>query len=297
MYPSAISGFSRLSQELIDEIIDYSFILGDRDRIIRMQQRIAIKAFSLICRAFRHRAKQLLFTTLSFVMKEEFLGEFKRLNDVFSMNPRLASHVRVLELRVRGCSGLRDLFFEDRNLLECIGHISRNGFGHQPLHLEVYTYTHREQYPIYQGPSITRSRSFEAHFVPFIASRLTSMDIRDLSEVPVALFDTSHNLFDLHIEGITLAPFEDSKRGPIEKRPLIRELWVKESEDVVCNNCLRFDRLSKVTFCNYDEMTVQHVLLSPPLSLEYLGFDTEGMSLISRFHINATIQQLFILYL
>ena len=108
----------------------------------------------------------------------------------------------------------------------------------------------------------------------------SSRVICNLRNVPVALFDTSHNLVELHIDGIALAPFDNSKRSPIEKRPLIHELWVKKGGDVVCNNCLCFDKLSKVTFCNYDVMAVRGVLSNPPpSSLEYLYFDTEGASI------------------
>jgi hypothetical protein len=207
------------------------------------------------------------------------LEEFKRLNDVFSMNPRLASHVRALELQIKLGSDLWNPCFEDRNFMECMAHISQSGLGRQPPHLEVYL---RPKRRVYQTNRIPRSRAFETHFVPFIASRLTRMELGYLRDVPVALFDTSHNLVKLRIDTIKLASFEDSKRDPIENRPLIRELWVKNSQDVVCNNCLRFDKLSKVTFCDYDNndiMTVRRVLSSPPpSSLEYLEFDAKRTS-------------------
>jgi len=137
-----------------------------------------------------------------------------------------------------------------------------------------------------------RSHAFETRFVPFIASRLTRTEIGYLLDVPVALFDTSHNLIKLSIDRITLVPFEDSKRGSIENRPLIRELWVKESEDVVRNNCLRFDKLSKVTFCNYDIMTVRRILSNPPSSPEYLQFDAEGTSTFFRHFVLTRIRPL-----
>jgi hypothetical protein len=280
MHPSVAPGFSRLSQELIDEIIDYYFILGDPRN--HREHKIAIKACPLISRAFRDRSQKLLFTKLFFFMDDESqtdLEKLERLNEVFSMNPRLASHVRVLGLRVKDSSDLWNLCFEDRNFMECMAHMSQSGIGQQPAHLELCL---SGDGPLFQRGvpiinRIPRSRAFETHFVPFIASRLTSMVICDLRDVPVALFDTSHNLVELHIDGITLAPFDDSNRSPIEKRPLIRELWVKEGKDVVCNNCLRFDNLSKVTFINYDVMTARCVLSSPPSSLEYLEFDTYGM--------------------
>ena len=280
MQPSVVAGFSRLSQELIDEIIDYYFIRGDQAKL--MEHKMATKACPLISRAFRDRSQKLLFTTLSLYMDDESqtaLEDLKRLNDVFSTNPRLASRVRTLELQVRFGTDLWNPCFEDRNFMECMAHISQSGVGHQPPHLELYLSPKRR---LYLGPvcnRMPRSHAFETRFVPFIASRLTRMEIGYLLDVPVALFDTSHNLVKLSIDRITLAPFEESKRVPIEKRPLIRELWVKESEDVVQNNCLRFDKFSKVTFCNYDIMTVQRILSNPPpSSLEYLQFNAEGTS-------------------
>ena len=91
MHPSAAASFSCLSQELIDEIIDYYFIRGDQAK--RMEDRKAIKACPLISRVFRNRSQKHLFTTLCLYMdvkSQTALEEFKRLNDVFSTNPRLA---------------------------------------------------------------------------------------------------------------------------------------------------------------------------------------------------------------
>jgi hypothetical protein len=279
MQPSVEAGFSRLSQELIDEIIDYYFIRGDQAKLTEHKK--ATKACPLISRAFRDRSQKLLFTTLSLYMGDESqttLEDLKRLNDVFSKNPRLASHVRTLNLQVRFGTDLWNPCFEDRNFMECMAHMSWS-VGHQPPHLELYLSPKRRLYLGPLGNRMPRSHAFETRFVPFTASRLTRLEIGHLLDVPVALFDTSHNLVKLSIDRITLAPFEDSKRGPIENRPLIRELWVKESEDVVRNNCLRFDKLSKVTFCNHDIMTVRRILSNPPpSSLEYLQFDAEGMS-------------------
>jgi len=280
MHPYLTPGFSRLSQEIIDEIIDHYFVLRVEQLTDLMEHRIS--ACPLISRAFRDRSQKHLFTTLSFYMDHESQTsreKLKRLNDVFSMNPRLASHVRVLELEVKNSMGLWNPCFEDRNFMECLAHISQIGIGQQPPHLEIDLREKRADSIPPITSSIPRSRAFENHVVPFIASRLTSMFIVYLRDVPVALFDTSHNLVTLHMEGITLAPFEDSKRGPIEQRPLIRELWVKASDSVVCNNCLRFDELSRVTFFNYDIMTARHILSSPPpSSLEYLQFDSECTS-------------------
>lgn len=284
MHSSVAPGFSRLSQELIDEIVDYYFILNDGNDY--KEHEIAIKACPLISRAFRDRSQKLLFTKLFFVMDDESqagLERLKRLNDVFSTNPRLASHVRVLTLRVKDSSDLQwNPCFENRNFMECMGHMSQSGIGQQPPHLEICLSAKRPRFQHGVAPitnRIPRSRALETHFIPFVASRLTSMVICNLRDVPVALFDTSHNLVELHIDGITLAPFDNSKRTPMEKRSLIRELWVKNGGDVVCN-CLRFDKLFKVTFCNYDVMTVRGVLSSPPpSSLEYLYFDSEGTSI------------------
>jgi len=227
MHPYLTPGFSRLSQEIIDEIIDHYFFLRDDQLADLTEHRIATKACPLISRAFRDRSQKHLFTTLSFYMDHESqtsLDEFKRLNDVFSMNPRLASHVRVLDLEVKNSMGLWNSRLEDRNFMECLAHISQIGVGQRPPHLEINLREKRTDSIPPRTSSIPRSRAFEDHVVPFIASRLTRMFIIYLRDVPVALFDTSHNLVILHMEGITLAPFEDSKRGPIEQRPLIREL-------------------------------------------------------------------------
>ena len=182
--------------------------------------------------------------------------------------------------------------------MECMAHVSQSGVGHQPPHLEVYLSPKRKLYQTAPIDRIPKSRAFATYFVPFIASRLTRMEIGYLLNVPVALFDTSHNLLKLKIDTIRLASFEDFKRDPIENRPLICELWVRKSEDVVCNNCLRFDRLSKVTFCNYNIVTVRRILSNPPpSSLEYLQLDTEGMSTSFppfRLDSDLTIHQLFI---
>ncbi|KIM38546.1 hypothetical protein M413DRAFT_243230 [Hebeloma cylindrosporum] len=123
--------------------------------------------------------------------------------------------------------------------------------------------------------------AFETHIVPFMASRPTDLRIFRLWGVPVAFFDASHNLVKLHIEDVTLAPFDDSKRGPFDKRPLVRDLWVKASHSVIwiCNDCIRFDGLVEITFVDYDTLTARRVLSNPPpSSLKYLVFDVMDKS-------------------
>lgn len=280
MHLSVASGFSRLSQEIIDEIIDYYFVFGDRAN--PKKHREAIKACPLISRAFRDRAQKHLFTKIYLDMYDECQASrnaFKRLNDVFSANPRLASHVRALGLQVKERNDLWKPCFEDRNFWGCIAHIWRHSLGRLPSRFKIIlTAKNGRSYDSIASP--IQSHAFETHLVPFLASRLTKLVIASLVDVPVALFDTSHNLVKLHIDDVTLSPFDDSKRVPIEKRPLIRDLWVRASQSVVCSGCCRFDELVKVTFLDYDVLTVRSVLTNPPpSSLKYLVFDSEDDSL------------------
>jgi len=160
MHPSVEAGFSRLSQELIDEIINYYFILGDQAKL--KEHRKAIKACPVISRAFHDRSRKLLFTTLSLYMDDKSqtaLDDLKRLNDVFSTNPRLASHVRTLELQVRFGTDLWNPCFEDRNFMECMAHMSQSGVGHQLPHLEVYLAPKRRLYPGPIGSRMPRSHA------------------------------------------------------------------------------------------------------------------------------------------
>ncbi|KIM38547.1 hypothetical protein M413DRAFT_30092 [Hebeloma cylindrosporum] len=123
MQPSVPSGFSLLSQEVFDEIVDHFFICSSRK---------AFMVCALISRVFRDRAQKNLFTDLHSDMFDEcqdLLDVFKRLNDIFSTNPRLASHIRSLVLFVKERSDLWKPCFEDRNFVECIAHMSRAFFG------------------------------------------------------------------------------------------------------------------------------------------------------------------------
>ena len=76
------------------------------------------------------------------------LEKVKRLNDVFSKNPQLASHVRELGLRVKDSSDLWDPCFEDRNFMEFMAHMSQSGIGQQPPHLELGLSANRPRFKV-----------------------------------------------------------------------------------------------------------------------------------------------------
>jgi len=138
MQRSMATGISHLSQELIDEIVDHFFDSDDESCIAPVQPR---STCALISRVFRERSQKHLFTFLEIFMTEgeNTVNIFKRLNDVFSMNPGLVYHIRSLELII--CtkdvdsdmdsndqdSNDRWLYFADPNFVACMTHIFQSG--------------------------------------------------------------------------------------------------------------------------------------------------------------------------
>ena len=129
------------------------------------------------------------------------------------------------------------------------------------------------------------SSSIEAKaFIPWtVTSRLASIEIRNLDNVPIALFDTCHNLRTLNVLEIRLAPFEEFRRIPVEKRPLIRKLLVADREDLICHTGFWFNALERLVFqgsLTYRDLdTIQHIFTdtdSDLSSLEYLNFFLPG---------------------
>jgi len=286
MQPSAATGISHLSQELIDKIIDHLFDSYED----HTKNNIAIRqlrACALVSRVFRARSQKHLFTVLSISMAEDedTWGRLTRLNDVFSMNPRLVSHTRVLSLIIKTPECYGDpvgQYFADPNFVACMTHIDQSGLRDQlssNLHVRFTT-----------RPSTMAnlSHAFETHFVPLplVSSRLTILEIHGLSKVPIALFDTCRNLKKLVAIKIRLSSFEDSKRAAITDRPLIRELSVTDSDDLIRRTSLCLDNLSKVVFLGNmqlypgDIMTMRHILArsnSNLSSLESLNFFVKGI--------------------
>jgi len=282
------TGISLLSQELIDKIIDYFFKTFDDDVSLTGRATVQLRICALISRAFRERSQKHLFTVVKICMDEDgrnATGTYNRLNKVFSMNPQLVSHIRVVKLILRGNDDPWHLCFADPNFVACITHILQSGIRDQRspnLHLYLGSVT----YPTPMTNRTPRNLAFETLFIPMVASRLTVLEIWDLSNLPIALFDTCHNLNTLCVRNIRLAPFEDSKRVPIKDRPSIRELRFAYSEDFICRSGLHFDNLSKVVFQGDmgfsdggDMMTIRHILSGVDLnlsSLESLDFFTRG---------------------
>ncbi|KIM43784.1 hypothetical protein M413DRAFT_443682 [Hebeloma cylindrosporum] len=254
---------SQLSQELIDEIIDHLQVVrlqndgwADRD--------LPLRTCALISRLFRPRAQQHLFTHIGIKITSSHLANpfFERLNVVFSTNPKLASHVRIFTLRIRDTG---DLWSRGQS------YPSRCGLQ---IHL-----TNKDPNAHHSQAMLTfwshLSLNSDARFIPsVVTSRLTSIEIRNLHDVPIVLFDTCSNLRKLDVFTIRLAPFEESARIPVEKRPLIRELWVANSEDLICYTGLRFDALGGWNRTMDKLDIIQHIFTgadSNLSSLEYLN--------------------------
>jgi len=274
--PGVGTGISYLAQELIDKIIDSVFdSYGDQATAA-----LRLRTCALISRAFRRRSQKYLFTILEIYMAEDESTPrmMKRLNNVFSMNPRLIRHIRILKLVV---DDLRSLYFADPDFVACMTHISHR--DQLSPDLQIYPGPLRDDH--WQTPSRNPSQ-FETHLIPLVALRLTILEINNFDDVPIALFDTCRSLHTLGVHVIWLAPFEESKRVPVKDRPLIRELSVANSEDLICRAGLRLDNLSKVVFRGNmefrtgDMMTIRHILANPNSnlsSLESLNFFVTGM--------------------
>ena len=275
---SVATGISHLVQELIDEIIDY---LPNDD----WAEQYSLKSSALISRVFRSRSQKHLFTHIGVYMTGSNAAQsmLERLNGVFSTNPRLASYVRIFTLGLREDNLWSQSFaeFAHPHFVACLAHMLRSSDPYpSPGGLSIHLTTNTAYGPCWEVISSFRSQisiNSRTHFIPsVVTSRLTSIGICDLHNVPIALFDNCPNLSTLNIFGIRLGPFEESGRVPIEKRPLIRELLVADSEDLICRTGLRFDALERLVFQgslnDKDMATMQHIFNSNLSSLKYLNF-------------------------
>jgi len=275
---SVAPGISHLFQELIDEIIDHLQYDDSAEYDVD-----SLKSSALISRVFRSRSQKHLFTNIGVYMTGSNVAQpmLERLNDVFSTNPRLASHVRIFALRLREAGNLWSQPFAHPHFVACLAHMLRSSDPYpSPGGLDIHLTTNDAYGQRLKAIALPRSQisiDLRTHFIPSVVkSRLTSIEICNLHDVPIALFDNCSNLSTLNIFGIKLAPFEESGRVPIENRPLIRELLVADSEDLICRTGLRFDGLERLVFQGTleeeDMATMQHIFNSNLLSLEYLNF-------------------------
>ncbi|KIM43808.1 hypothetical protein M413DRAFT_443694 [Hebeloma cylindrosporum] len=276
------AGISRLSQELIDEIIDYFKPLQD-DHGWEYHCAVHLRSIALISRVFRPRSQKHLFTHIGVDMSGTPVAEatLGRLNIVFYRNHRLASHVRTFILRTGKKGELCRRSFVYPHFIACLAHIllsRRTYLSAQPLQIQLTRPGFRRDSPIASLSHL--SIDSKTHFIPLVVtSRLTTLEIGAVHDVPITLFDACSNLRRLDVLGVRLAPFEESKRIPLEKRPLIRELLVGDSEDFICRTGLRFDNLQKLTFQGTlefeDLVTMRHIFAgvdSNLSSLEELNF-------------------------
>ena len=287
MHLPVAPGISQLSQELIDEIIDYFQIICPEEYYHAKKNGDGLRTCALISRAFRSRSQKHLFTYIGVEMWDSNAAQstWERLKDVFSTNPRLASHVKILTLTIKETDDLWSQCFGHPNFLACLAHMTESGGDRYPRLCALQIHLTTEAYSCSTAIGLSTAWSDalidpKMCFIPSsVTSRLTSIEIHELHNVPVALFDTCHNLTKLNISRITLAPFEESKRIPIEKRPLIRELLVDGGEDLICRTGLRFDKLERLVFQgaleDRDLDYMRHIFRgagSNTSSLEYLNF-------------------------
>ncbi|KIM43790.1 hypothetical protein M413DRAFT_443688 [Hebeloma cylindrosporum] len=264
------AAISRLSQELIDEIIDYFRPLryedGRKSFCVAHLRRIA-----LISRVFRPRSQKHLFTHIGVDMSGTPVAEatLERLNLVFYANHRLASHVRTFILATGEEGELCPRSFVYPHFIACLAHIllsRRTYLSAQPLQIELIRPDFGRHSPIASFSHL--SIDSRTHFIPLVVtSLLTTLAIGAVNDVPITLFDACFNLRRLDVLRVRLAPFEESKRIPLEKRPLI------------CRTGLRFDNLRKLTFQGTlefeDVVTMRHIFAgvdSNLSSLEELNF-------------------------
>jgi len=288
MHLSVAPGISQLSQELIDEIIDHFHIIRPEEDYHVKKNSDYLRTCALISRVFRSRSQKHLFTYIGIEMTDSnaVQSTWERLKDVFSTNPQLASHVKILTLRINETGDLWSRCVDHPNFLACLAHMSESGGDRYPrlCGLQIYLAT-RSSYESSDAIELSTAWSDALiyptfRFVPsIVTSHLTSIEIHHLHNVPIALFDACHSLATLNISGITLALFEEAKRIPIEKRPLIRELSVDGSKDLICRTGLRFDKLERLVFHgalqDRDLDYMRHIFRgvgSNLSSLEYLNF-------------------------
>ena len=177
----------RLSQEIIDEIIDH--VPKHKD----------LMSLSLVCQALRPRCEKHLFTSIRFSniasswSRKTGRFKFKDFIDILFRKPYIAGYIRELHLGV-GYGRDPELTVEDPGFLKIMDLIGESANGFRIKRVELAGSR--------TGPTrkIANPRRFaESLCAPFTTPFLSSLCIKDLDDVPITLVTGCPNLKSLDL--------------------------------------------------------------------------------------------------
>ncbi|KDR83031.1 hypothetical protein GALMADRAFT_206722 [Galerina marginata CBS 339.88] len=202
----------RLSQEIVDEIVDYFYPEEDLWTLI---------ALTLTCRAFVSRSQMQIFTTIKFSSDTWRPGHqgarskrIQRFLDILYAAPYIARYVRGLILTISSFDN--DWVAEDAQFIRIMEVIRQSGSCIR--NLTIYGWSFPEKF--------SDARSLEHNFLqPFIYPFITSLKISRMMSIPRALLASSTNLRDLNISFSDLEPFgDDLDTYPLHFPPQLQNL-------------------------------------------------------------------------
>ncbi|KDR74650.1 hypothetical protein GALMADRAFT_559576 [Galerina marginata CBS 339.88] len=189
---SDVAPFSKLSQELIDEIIDALLDPQEAERKISQ-----FCACALVCRAFRHRSQKhafYLMTPLPIRANANCRKRVDELHGILQENPRIASYIRRLDLNMNDTNGW---LFDDCFFCEIMEIVSKTWAVGMNLELSVHGWSLPFQF--------TNNRTFETRFAkPFITPFITSLNMESIKNIPVFLLAHCPHLVELKLILVTL---------------------------------------------------------------------------------------------
>ncbi|KDR74632.1 hypothetical protein GALMADRAFT_140996 [Galerina marginata CBS 339.88] len=269
---SDIAPFSKLSQELIDEIIDA--LLDPQEAEHKISQ---FCDCALVCRAFRHRSQNHAFYSMRPLQFRANANCRKRVDDLHGIlqeNPRIASYIRRLDLIMNDTN---EWLFDDSFFCEIMEIVSKTR-AVVNLELSVYGWPRPFQF--------TNNRTFETRFVkPFITPFITSLDLHFINNIPVSLLAHCPHLLELKLVWVTVEAIRPFDAIDIDHSlcPRPRKFTFESCGDtirILVTGYVDFGNLQhlSVSGCRSDELDdVNLILDTSSSSLQHLHLGVEDL--------------------
>ena len=223
--------FSRLSQEIIDKIIDHIANGEDSLRFLGFVDRRDIQHCALVSRSFRPRSEFYIFETLYFQEeKDARQRKLHTLAELIQENPKIADYIRELSL-------------------ECVN-FEYSWIGEDPIFLDIMRAVSRPEQPLrkltFKADELLRGLHWfentefqpllDNFFRPFIFPFITTLVLWRLENVPLEVVESCVNLVDLDLDHVELIG-KSSKTALDSTRPALKRLSHHRSRPPLWDTC------------------------------------------------------------
>ncbi|KIM47040.1 hypothetical protein M413DRAFT_23333 [Hebeloma cylindrosporum] len=226
MPSKCFSPFSRLSQEIIDKIIDH---IADASIIFRRLGFFDrdLPHCALVSRSFRPRSEFHVFEILH--LKEKSDARQRKLETLAGLiqgNPKIADYIRELSLE---CVDLEYSWIgEDPMFLDIMRAVSR---PEQPLRRLAFQHDASSDRPLVKR--FDNKTEFQPllnnFFRPLILPFITTLALMNMEGVPLEVVEGCVHLIDLELDHVTFVG-KSSKTALNSTRPALKRLWDENSK-------------------------------------------------------------------